>query len=648
MGYGVFICHCGQNIAGTIDVKKLVEKVSEISGVTHVEDYIFMCSDPGQERIKKAIREKNLEGIVVAACSPSLHEETFRRAAESVGLNPYLVEIANIREWSAWPHQGEPEEATEKAFKIIESAVEKLNGDKPLEPLRLEVVRRVMVIGGGIAGIQAALDVADAGIEVILVERSSSIGGRMAQLSETFPTLDCPQCILTPKMTSVAHHPLVKLLAYSEVEEVTGSAGNFKVKVRRKPTYVDWDKCVGCGLCMEACPVKVPSEFEMGLAHRKAIYIPFPQAVPNKAVIDAENCIRMEYGKGCGLCAQKCPANAITFEDNGRVEEYDVGAIIVATGLEVMDKANFAEYGAGELKDVLTGLEFERMLAPSGPTGGRVVRPSDGRVPKEIVFIQCVGSRDPENWNPYCSKICCMYTAKQALLYKHAVPDGQAYIFYIDIRADGKGYEEFIHRAMAEEGVIYLRGRVGRVYQEGDKLRVEGVDTIAGLKIVIDADMVVLATAAVPSNGVEELAKKLRIQLGEGGWLKEAHLKLRPLETLTSGVFIAGAAQYPKDITDTVSHASGAAAKAVAFLSKGYVMREPLIAVVDEEICSGCGNCEEACSYQAIKVVDRKARVDESLCEGCGSCTAACPSGAVQLKNYDKRQIIKMVESIVG
>lgn len=643
---GVFVCHCGQNIAGSVDVKKVRDEAAKLQGVAYAEDYVFMCSDLGQDLIRRAILEENLDGIVVAACSPFLHEETWRNVARNAGINPYLVEVANIREWVAWPHRDDVEKATEKAIKMVEAAVVKLRSDKALKPIKIPVKKSVLVIGGGIAGIQAALDVADAGLKVYLVEKDPSIGGKMAQLSETFPTLDCPQCILTPKMTQLAHHPNATLLTYSEIEEVSGSAGNFKVRVRRKATYVDWDKCVGCGACMRVCPVEVPSEYEAGIANRKAAYISFPQAVPNKAVIDPINCLRLKYGKGCGLCAKECPAGAINFEDRDKFEEIEVGAIIVATGFEVMDASNFTEYN-GKHKDVITGLQFERLLAPSGPTQGKVVRPSDGKVPKEIAFIQCVGSRDPENWNPYCSKICCMYTAKQALLYKEVVPDGQAYIFYIDIRADGKGYEEFIHRAMSEQRIIYIRGKVGKVYEEGDKLRVVAIDTLTGKRVEVDADLVVLATAAIPSDETQDLAKKLRIQLCEGGWLKEAHLKLRPVETLLGGIYIAGAAQYPKDITDTVAQASGAAAKAISFLSKGYVEREPLVAKVDEDLCSGCGNCVSVCAYEAVEMTEKGVvRVEEALCEGCGACTAVCMAGAISLVNYDKKQLFDIISTL--
>ena len=647
---GVFVCHCGLNIAGTVDVKRVVEEVGRLPDVAHAEDYIFMCSDPGQLMVQARIREMGLQGLVMANCSPTLHEKTFRRAAEVAGLNPYLVEVANIREAAAWPHQRQPAEATQKAIAIIASTVEKVKQNIGLQTIKVPVTKSVMVIGGGVAGIQAALDCADAGIQVHLVERQSSIGGVMASLSETFPTLDCPQCILTPKMTQAGKHDRIRIHAYSEVEEVTGFVGNFKAKVRHKATYIDWKKCTGCGVCMTVCPTKkIPSEYNSGMADRTAAYIPFPQAVPNRAVIDAEHCLYLTKGK-CGICAKKCPAGAIHYQDNKEVEELEVGAIIVATGLEVMGTEEFGEYGAGTIPDVVTGLQFERLLAPSGPTKGKVLRPSDGREPKEVAFLQCIGSRDPENYNAYCSKVCCMYTGKQAMLYKHAVHDGQAYVFYIDIRSDGKGYEEFIQRAMEEERVLYLRGKVSKVFQDGDRVVVWAVDTLTQRWVELRVDMVVLATASRPSKGVKELAQKLRIATDEHGWLKEAHLKLQPVETLTAGIYIAGAAQFVKDITDTVAQASGAAAKAIALLSKDYLERAPLIACVDQDLCVGCGHCERFCAYGAIAVdpVTGKAAVNEGLCEGCGGCPAHCPSGAVTLTNYGKKQVFDMITALLS
>ncbi len=642
---GVFICHCGLNIAGTVDVKKVAKLLSNYSGVVCSTDYMYMCSDPGQDMIKKMVKEKKLDGVVVAACSPTMHETTFRNTIASVGLNPYKIEIANIREQCSWVHQDNKERATEKAVKIIEATVEKVKLNKPLAPLSVPITKRALVIGGGIAGIQASLDIADSGYEVILVEKNQSIGGHMLQLSETFPTLDCPQCIATPKMVQVGQHPRIKLLAYSEVEEVSGYVGNFKVKIRRKASFVNWDKCTGCGLCMEKCPVRVPSEFNELLAKRKAIYTLFPQAVPNKPVIDSSNCLYFTKGK-CRVCEKNCSLKAINFKQRDSLVEEKVGAIIVATGYDLMNKAEVGEYGYGKYKDVIDSLQVERLLAPAGPTEGIPYRPSDGKIPKEVVFIQCVGSRDPEHYYPYCSKICCMYTVKQAMLYKHAVPDGQAYVFYMDIRCNGKGYEEFLQRGIEEDRILYLRGRVSKIFKDGDKIKVWGADTLTGRKIEISADLVVLAMAMVPSKGAKKLADKLRLATDDYGFLTEAHPKLRPVESLTAGYFLAGAAQAPKDIPETVAQASGAASKVDSLFSKDELYHEPIIANVDEEVCAGCGICEVLCPYSAIEIdkQEKVAKINPALCEGCGTCCAACPSGALELEGFRRKQILSMIK----
>ncbi|TET10280.1 MAG: CoB--CoM heterodisulfide reductase iron-sulfur subunit A family protein [Candidatus Atribacteria bacterium] len=642
---GVFICHCGLNIAGTVDVKKVAKLVSDYSEVVYATDYMYMCSDPGQDMIKEMVKEKKLDGVVVAACSPTMHETTFRNTIASVGLNPYRGEIANIREQCSWVHQDNKERATEKAVKIIEATVEKVKLNKPLVPLSVPVTKRALVIGGGIAGIQASLDIADSGYEVILVEKNQSIGGHMLQLSETFPTLDCPQCIATPKMVQVGQHPKIKLLAFSEVEEVSGYVGNFKVKIRRKASFVDWDKCTGCGLCMEKCPVRVPSEFNEFLAKRKAIYTLFPQAVPNRPVIDSSNCLYFTKGK-CRVCEKNCSLKAINFKQRDSLVEEKVGAIIVATGYDLMNKAEVGEYGYGKYKDVIDSLQVERLLAPAGPTEGIPYRPSDGKIPKEVVFIQCVGSRDPEHYYPYCSKICCMYTVKQAMLYKHAVPDGQAYVFYMDIRCNGKGYEEFLQRGIEEDRILYLRGRVSKIFKDGDKIKVWGADTLTGRKIEISADLVVLVMAMVPGKGAKKLAEKLRLATDDYGFLTEAHPKLRPVESLTAGYFLAGAAQAPKDIPETVAQASGAASKVDSLFSKDELYHEPIIANVDEEVCVGCGICEVLCPYSAIEIdkQEKVAKINPALCEGCGTCCAACPSGALELEGFRRKQILSMIK----
>ncbi|MBD3336893.1 MAG: 4Fe-4S dicluster domain-containing protein [Candidatus Eisenbacteria bacterium] len=641
---GVFVCWCGSNIASTVDVERVTEAIRDYPGVAHAEHYKYMCSDPGQNLVQDAIREKNLTAVVVAACSPTLHETTFRKAAERAGLNPYKVEIANIREQCSWVHE-DREWATQKAIRIVRTMVAKVAGDEELETIKVDVKRRALVIGGGIAGIQAALDIANSGYPVLLVERDPSIGGHMAQLSETFPTLDCSQCILTPKMVEVSKHPNIELHTYSEVDEISGYVGAFKVKIRKKAAYVDHELCNGCGVCTEKCPAKkIPSEFERMMGNRAAIYTPFPQAVPNKPVIDRENCIYFIKGK-CKACEKFCPTEAIDFEQEDRIIEEEVGAVVVATGYDLRPKERLAEYGHGKIPDVLDGLQFERMLSASGPTGGEVRRPSDGKIPKDVVFVQCVGSRDPENGNAYCSKICCMYTAKHARLFKHKVHEGNAYVFYIDVRSAGKRYEEFVQQTIEEEQVRYLRGKVSRVFQENGKVMVWGEDTTVGRKVAIAADLVVLATAVQAHPETKDLAQKLKIQIDENSFFSEAHPKLRPVESNTSGFFLAGCAQAPKDIPDVVAQASGAAAKVVSMFSGKHLEHEPIVAVVDGERCSSCRICIPACPYDAREMDIEKGyvTVNEVLCEGCGACVAACASGAAQQKNYTDQQFYDMI-----
>jgi len=428
-------------------------------------------------------------------------------------------------------------------------------------------LKRVMVIGGGIAGISAAIDIGNGGYEVLLVERLPSIGGRMLQLSETFPTLDCAQCTLTPKTVETGQHPKIKLLTYSEIEEVKGKVGDFWVKIRRKPTYVDWTKCTGCGLCQEKCPSKNPSDFDRGMGMGKAIYTLSPQAVPNKPVIDPSKCRYFKEGK-CRVCEKICPVHAIDYEQNESFLEERVGAIIVAIGFDLIPKENFGEYGYGLIPDVIDCLAFERLNSASGPTNGEIRRPSDGKIPKEVVFIQCCGSRDPARYMPYCSRVCCMYTAKHARLYKHKVHDGQAYIFYMDIRSTGKGYEEFIQQAIEEDGILYLRGRVSRIFRDGEKIAVWGVDTLSGKQVHIMADLVVLATAIVPQPDSKKLANILGIKTDEHGFFTESDRKIKPIETGIEGIYIAGCAQGPKDIADAVAHANASASKVQALFAK--------------------------------------------------------------------------------
>lgn len=641
---GVFICHCGLNIAGIVDVKKVVEEAAKLPYVVHSEDYVYMCSAPGQELIKKAVVEKKLNAVVVAACTPTMHYETFAQVVEAAGLSRYRLEMAPIREFSSWVHPDKIK-ATEKAIKLIKASVVKVSRNSPLESIKSKVLKKALIIGGGIAGITAALDLASSGIPVILVEKSPTIGGKMAMLSETFPTLDCAQCILTPKMAEVARHPLIKIYTNAEVIDVNGFAGNFKVKILQRARYVRIGDCRLCGFCERVCPVKVPNEFNRGLSDRKAIYIPFPQAVPPAYVIDRTNCTH--WVNGCDKCLKVCPTKAIDFNEKDKIVEEEVGAIIIATGYEVYPARKLREYGYGVYKDVIDSLQFERILSASGPTRGSILRPSDGRPVKRVVFIQCVGSRDV-NYLEYCSKICCMYTAKHALIFKERVPDGEAYVYYIDIRATGKGYEEFIKRVQEEFRVNYIRGRVNRVYQDprsGD-LIVVGFDTLTDRVMTIRADLVVLAIGLIPQIP-QELVSKLKIPLDRYGFTQEVHPKLRPVETVVKGVFICGAIHGPKDIAESVAQASAAAAKAVELLYSEYIVKEPLVAVVDRDLCSGCRVCIGICPYNAIELVEGKARVSELLCEGCGACVVACPSRAIELRNYSTMQLLEMVKAVV-
>lgn len=654
---GVFVCWCGSNIAETVDVEKVSQASAQIPGVVYSVNYKYMCSDPGQDMIKKAIVEYKLTGVVVASCSPRMHEVTFRRAASEAGLNPYMLEMANIREHCSWVHNNK-EDATKKAIDLVRMMVEKVKRNQPLTNIKIPVTKKALVIGGGVAGIQAALDIANGGIKTILLDKEPSIGGHMSMLDETFPTLDCSQCILTPKMVEASQNPNIEIVTYSEIEKVSGFVGNFKVSIKKKARYVNPNECTGCGICWSKCPVSVPSEFEQGLGKRKAIYVPFPQAVPNKPVIDVEHCTYFTSGgKRCKICQKVCPKQCINFEDKDEIIEEDVGAIIVATGYDIMPTSEFGEYGYGKYADVVTSLQFERMVCASGPTLGDLQRPSDGKKPETVVFIQCVGSRDPAHYYPYCSKICCMYTAKQTILYRHKVPKGNAYVFYIDIRANGKNYEEFVRRAIEEEEAQYLRGRVSTVYKDGEDLVVEGADTLTNSQVKIKADLVVLATAMVPPKGIKELAQKLGIGYDQYGFLTEAHPKLRPVETSTAGIYLAGACVSPRDIPDSVSEGSGAAAKVLGLLSKDEFEKEGVVAKVNEITCTGCMNCIRICPYKAITLKDIKdrqgnlikqvAEVNPGLCTGCGTCTPTCPSRSIDLQGFTDEELYSEINALV-
>lgn len=658
---GVFVCHCGTNIAGTVDVKKVAEQLGHEPGVVFSTDYQYMCSESGQNLIKNAIKEYGLTGAVICSCSPRMHEATFRKTATAAGLNPYMVEIANIREQCSWIHK-DMMSATEKAVILGRAAIAKVHLNAPLTAGTSPVVKRALVIGGGIAGIQTALDIADAGFEVDIVEKSPTIGGKMTQLDKTFPTLDCAACILTPKMVDAAQHEKIKIYAYSEVESVGGFVGNFNVKIRRKARFVKEDVCTGCGLCTEKCPQKkVPNEFNLGLDNRHAIYIPFAQAVPKVATIDPDYCTMLKTGK-CGVCSKICTAKAIDYTQKDSFVEEKYGAIVVATGFNPIKLDKFDEFAYSQSPDVVSSLEFERITNAAGPTGGKLLRPSDGTHPHTIVFVQCVGSRcsaENEKGKQYCSKICCMYTAKHAMLTREKYPDTDVYVFYIDVRTPGKGFDEFYRRAVEEYGVHYIKGMVGKVVPENGKLKVQASDLIAGEQLHIDADMVVLAAAIEPDKSARPLATMLTASMDTNDFFTEAHPKLRPVESPTAGIFLSGACQGPKDIPETVSQAGAAAAKVIGLLAKDNLVCNPCVAHSNELMCNGCSSCEKVCPYGAITYIDKEFRmpdrtmkvrrvasVNEAVCQGCGACTVACPSGAMDLKGFSNRQIMAEVDAI--
>ena len=655
---GVFVCWCGSNIAATVDVQAVAEAMKREPGVVYAANYQYMCSEGGQKLIADAIHEYKLTGVVICSCSPRMHEATFRKTAERAGLNPYMVEIANIREHCSWIHKDKAE-ATEKAIILARTAVAKVQLNAPLTPGESPVTKRALVIGGGIAGIQTALDIADAGFEVDIVEKTPTIGGRMAQLDKTFPTLDCAACILTPKMVDAAQNEKIDLLTYSEVESVTGFVGNFTVKIRKKARYVDSTKCTGCGACTEKCPSrKGLSEFNMGLNTRGAIYIPFAQAIPNVATIDPTQCLKLKSGK-CGLCEKICSAKAIDYTQKDEIIERQYGAIVAATGFKPIDASKYDEYGYSDNPDVVTSLEFERLMNAAGPNKGVLLRPSDKQHPHDIVFIQCVGSRcSDQRGKSYCSKICCMYTAKHAMLVREKYPDTNVHVFYIDVRTPGKNFDEFYRRAVEQYGVEYIKGMVGKVWKNGDKLMVQGSDLLNGEQLLLETDMVVLATAIEPDPTARSVATMLTASMDTNDFFTEAHAKLRPVESPTAGVFLSGTCQGPKDVPETVAQASAAASKVIGLLSKDKMITNPCVAQSNELLCNGCSTCERVCPYGAITYVDKEVRgpevrgvkrvaqVNPAVCQGCGACTVACPSGAMDLKGFTNREIMAEVDAI--
>ncbi|MGA9625696.1 MAG: CoB--CoM heterodisulfide reductase iron-sulfur subunit A family protein [Bryobacteraceae bacterium] len=651
MRIGIYICHCGTNIAGTIDVQALASYCGSLPEVAVAREYKYMCSDPGQELIRQDIRDHQLDRIVVAACSPHLHEKTFRHAVAEAGLNPYFFHMVNLREHDSWVHVDKLA-ALEKAMDLVRAAVRRVKWHVPLERRQVPIHSEVLVVGGGIAGIDAALTLASAGKHVYLVEREPTIGGHMAQFDKTFPTLDCAACILTPKMTAVKGHKNITLWTYSEVQQVEGYVGNYEVKVRRKPRYVIEDLCVGCMECIQACVFKqgkTSDAFNLGLSKRKPIYIPFPQAVPPVVVIDREACIEFKSGKCKKTCVEVCAErNAIDFKQQEEIESIRVGAIILATGFDVFDVTRIPYYGYGLYPNVYTSLEIERLVNASGPTGGEVVL-RDGRKPATVGIAHCIGSRDAHT-NRYCSRVCCMYSLKLAHLIKEKT-GAEVYNFYIDVRAPGKAFEEFYNH-VAEEGVNFIRGKLADVYPEGNgggRLILQAEDTLLGMIRKIPVDMLVLSAGLEPRADSNEVRRLFNIGCSADGFFLERHPKLAPVSTFADGIYIAGCCQGPKDIPDTVAQSGAAAAQALALIDAGFVELEPNTAYVVAEACSGCKTCIPLCPYSAIAFLEeKKARINEVLCKGCGTCVAACPSGSIRQNLFEDQEIYEEIEGILA
>ncbi|MFX1419573.1 MAG: hydrogenase iron-sulfur subunit [Promethearchaeota archaeon] len=638
---GVFLCKCGKNIGGTVDIDQLAKEIEEDSRVRLVQVNTYTCSDPGQVEIETAIKEQGIEKIVVAACSPRLHDPTWKKLLKRVGINPSLVEVANIREQCSWVHLAEKEEATKKAKEILEMAIAKAELLEAIDDIVVPITQKALIIGGGVAGIQAALDLADE-YEVILVEKAPTIGGKMALIDKTFPTMDCSICILGPKMADVGNHENINLISCAEVTKISGYIGNFEVTIKKYPRYVDESLCTACGDCVSICPENVIDEYSGNLGWRKAIYIPYPQAVPASYIIDEKSCLGLSP-LACGKCVPECEKEAIIYEDSEKIFKYKVGAIIIAVGFELFDASKLPEYGWGNFSNVITTFEFERLINAAGPTNGELVRPSDLKKPKKVAFINCVGARD-KRFNPYCSNFCCMESIKDSLLIKEHWPDVEVTIFFIDIRAFGKGFEELYSRSR-EEGVLFIRGRPGQIKEnpitKNLNVNVENIST--GTILSEEFDLVVL------SIGVEGSSESIPFPIAKDskGFYIEAHPKLRPVDTPTDGIFIAGGAESPKDIRETVTQASAAAGRCGNLLSEDKFHVEPLYAFVDIDKCTSCGICVSRCPYGAISVDQEKktpARFIPILCKGCGTCAADCPTDAITMTNFTDAMILRQID----
>ncbi|MFX1600318.1 MAG: 4Fe-4S binding protein [Promethearchaeota archaeon] len=642
---GVFVCHCGHNIAGTVDVAKVAEYASTLPNVVKAEHYMFMCSKPGVQMVKDSIKELGVNRTVVASCSKNQHGRTFANAIEESGLNKHKHQQVNIREYCSWVHQKEKDKATDKAMKLVEAGVNRARKLEDVETRKIPTTKAALVIGAGIAGLRSAHDMAELGIPVYLVERNSTIGGHMTQLNKTFPTLECPQCSISPLTNGVANHPLIELYTNAQIKNVEGSMGNFEVEIEIKPRYVK-DNCTSCGECAANCPVEVPSEWDSGMSMRNAIYKAYPQAIPATYVRDKKACIE------CNTCINICPVQAIDFSMQAETKTIKVGSIIVAAGYDEYDPTEIEPYHYGQegYEDVITQLKLERMLSPTSLTNSQVLRPSDGKIPKNIVMIQCVGSRNDQVGNQYCTGVCCKFAIKNARIVKEMYPNSNVTICYIDVRTPGLNFEE-LYKSAQEVGVRFIRGRPSEILKDpvSGELSVIVEDTLSQTPLKLKADLVVLSAAMVPPEGIGPLGSKLHVLRSKEGFLKEFHIKMNPTLSSKGGIFLAGAIQGPKDITETVAHAGNAAALAAAPLVKGYIEKEMLIPSIDYDLCVNCGLCKTVCAPAAIDIsTDGSPIVNEVACKSCGMCMPVCPTGAIQLLNFSDEQLLDEIIAVSG